>query len=120
MNMRTTFTVILISSTMAGCGLKTYSSGVLRMGRDTFSVSADDLNPSTAKQAALTQAQNHCRTMGREILVTNTNPVRRNISLPLERRSRTNSSDVRDTSRRPNRGQTEVTWLSSAHVARLT
>jgi hypothetical protein len=46
------------------------------MGPDTFSVSADDLNPSTAKQAALSQAQNHCKTVGKEILVTNTKASR--------------------------------------------
>ena len=42
------------------------------MGPDTYSVSADDLNASTAKQAALSQAQNHCKGHGKEILVTNT------------------------------------------------
>ena len=72
MNIKTTFAVILLFSSFVGCGLKTYSSGVPPMGPDTFSVSADDLNPSTAKQAALTQAQNHCKAMGKEILVTNT------------------------------------------------
>ncbi len=59
-----------------GCGLKTYSSGVLPMGPDTYSVSADDLNASTAKQAALGQAQAHCTSKGKEILVTNTKSLR--------------------------------------------
>jgi hypothetical protein len=58
--------------TVTGCGLVTHSSGVLPMGPDTFSVSADDLSPTTAKQAALSQAQSHCKTLGKEILVTNT------------------------------------------------
>jgi len=62
----------LVTVTGVGCGLITHSSGVLPMGPDTFSVSADDLSPTTAKQAALSQAQNHCKTLGKEILVTNT------------------------------------------------
>jgi len=68
--------VLLVVIALSGCGLRTYSSGVLPMGPDTFSVSADDLNPSTAKQAALTQAQHHCTSLGREILVTNTRTTR--------------------------------------------
>lgn len=59
-----------------GCGLKTYSSGILQMGPDTYSVSADDLNASTAKQAALGQAQAHCTSLGKELLVTNTKSFR--------------------------------------------
>ncbi len=76
MNIKTTCTLILISSSLVGCGLKTYSSGVLPMGPDTFSVSADDLNASTAKRAALSEAQSHCKAMGKEILVTNTKTSR--------------------------------------------
>ena len=64
--------VLAAALMVSACGLKTYSSGVLPMGPDTFSVSADDLNASTAKQAALSQAQTHCASLGKEILVTNT------------------------------------------------
>lgn len=72
MSINKALTVLLIISSLSACGLKTYSSGVLAMGPDTFSVSADDLNSSTAKQAALTEAQTHCKTLGKEILVKNT------------------------------------------------
>lgn len=68
--------VMLASITVSACGLKTYSSGVLPMGPDTFSVSADDLNASTAKQAAHSQAQAHCASLGKEILVMNTKASR--------------------------------------------
>lgn len=77
MNTKTSSLILVVASSLLGCGLKTYSSGVLPMGPDTYSVSADDLNPSTAKQASLTQAQSHCATLGKEILVTNTRDSRR-------------------------------------------
>lgn len=68
--------IVVLAFSLSGCGLKTYSSGVLPMGPDTYTVSADDLNASTAKQAALGQAQNHCSSLGKEILVTNTKTSR--------------------------------------------
>ena len=43
----------------------------MQLGPDTYTVTADDLNESTAKQAALRQAQERCTSMSREILVTN-------------------------------------------------
>lgn len=72
--MRTTAPTILAlgaASLAAACGLKTYSTGVMQLGPDTYTVSADDLNESTAKQAALRQAQQRCSGLNREILVTN-------------------------------------------------
>lgn len=70
--------IVLAALMVTACGLKTHSSGVLPMGPDTYSVSADDLNASTAKQAALSQAQAHCTSLGKEILVTNTKVTREN------------------------------------------
>lgn len=65
------FAPIVLAATVAlsGCGLKTYSSGVMPLGPDTYTVSADDLNPSNAKQAALTQASQYCANKDQELLV---------------------------------------------------
>ena len=65
--------VTLLSILSFGCGLRTYSSGVLPMGPDTYSISADDLNVSTAKRSALSQAEAHCSSLKKVILVTNAN-----------------------------------------------
>lgn len=61
----------------SGCGLQTYSSGVLPMGPDTYSISADDLNASTAKRSALSQAEAHCSSLKKLLLVTNANVAAR-------------------------------------------
>jgi hypothetical protein len=75
--MRTQLALVVgVAALSMGCGLRTYSSGVMQLGPDTFTVSADDLNASTAKQAALTQAQQRCANLNKEILVTNTRAVR--------------------------------------------
>ena len=66
MNIKRVSTLILISSSLVGCAFKTHSSGVLPIGPDTFSVSADDLNASTAKRAALSQAQAIAMPWGRK------------------------------------------------------
>jgi hypothetical protein len=55
--------------TLTGCA---QSTGVMKMGPDTFSVTADALGASNAKQIALTEASGQCQSMGKEILVTNT------------------------------------------------
>jgi hypothetical protein len=55
---------------LPGCGLTTYSTPVLETGPDTFTVAADDPSASIAMQSALGQAQVHCGSLAREILVT--------------------------------------------------
>jgi len=71
MKRRNTALLICLAVELSGCGLKTYSTGVLEMGPDTFSVSADDLSASIAMQSAVGQAQVHCGSLNKEILVTN-------------------------------------------------
>lgn len=58
-------------SVVAGCAT---SSGVLPMGPDTYSVSADSgfEGYSAAKRLALVEAQDYCSSLGRELLVINT------------------------------------------------
>lgn len=58
--------------TVAACGLRTYTSGVMPMGPDTYTVSADDLNASNAKKAAMRQASQFCSKSNKQILVINT------------------------------------------------
>ena len=58
-----------------GCGLKTYDSGVLEMGPDTYFVSADDLNRATAIKTATTLAQEFCAKLRKEIIVTEKNTI---------------------------------------------
>jgi hypothetical protein len=62
------FGMILI---LSGC-CTPINSGVLPMGPDTFSVSADSFNASNAKKSALGQAEKHCSRLGKEILVIKT------------------------------------------------
>lgn len=58
---------------LGGCA---QSSGVLKMGPDTYTVSIHASpargGQSGAKKLAYTEAAEHCAKMGREILVTNT------------------------------------------------
>lgn len=49
----------------------TNSSGVQKLGPDTYRVSSDDRNPSVATKASLQAANAHCTSLGREIVVTN-------------------------------------------------
>ena len=65
--------LMILCCTFSGClNWKTFSSGVLPMGPDTFSISAQNLaNPTAAKKAAIDEATNYCRAQGKEILVTN-------------------------------------------------
>jgi len=64
----------------AGCA---QSSGVLKMGPDTYSISAAAApargGPSEARKIALTGANQHCANLGREILVTNVGTATTNI-----------------------------------------
>lgn len=61
--------VIMLSCSLSGCAS---TSGVMPMGPDTFSVSSDNPSAAAAKQSALSQAQGHCASLGKEIMVTNT------------------------------------------------
>jgi hypothetical protein len=51
--------------------LETYSTRVLEAGPDTFTVATDDPSASIAMQTAVGQAQVHCGSLSKEILVTN-------------------------------------------------
>jgi hypothetical protein len=66
-------TVLLIGLALglSGCGLETYSTRVLEAGPDTFTVAADDPSASIAMQSAVGQAQVHCGSLSKDILVTN-------------------------------------------------
>ncbi|PTB84428.1 hypothetical protein C9940_06395, partial [Pseudidiomarina aestuarii] len=55
---------------LTGCAVKT--SGVKKVGPDTYTVSADHLNASTAKASVLEQAGEYCVSQGKELLVTKT------------------------------------------------
>ncbi|HAO25606.1 MULTISPECIES: hypothetical protein [unclassified Methylophaga] len=55
---------------VSGCAVKT--SGVKKVGPDTYTVSADHLNASTAKASVLDQAGAYCANLGQEVLVTKT------------------------------------------------
>lgn len=55
---------------LTGCAVKT--SGVKKVGPDTYTVSADHLNASTAKASVLEQAGEYCANQGKELLVTKT------------------------------------------------
>lgn len=77
--------ILMLSCTtlfiLNGCGLKTYTSGIMKMGPDTYTVSANDLNLAIAQSAAMDLANKHCEQLNKEILVTNrivTNSVRQN------------------------------------------
>src|SRR5690554_2757292 len=52
------------------CAVKT--SGVKKIGPDTYTVSADHVNASTAKASMLDQAGAYCASQGKEVLVTKT------------------------------------------------
>lgn len=55
---------------VSGCAVKT--SGVKKAGPDTYIVSADHVNSSTAKASVLDQAGSYCANQGKELLVTKT------------------------------------------------
>jgi putative hemolysin len=55
---------------VSGCAVKT--SGVKKIGPDTYTVSADHLNASKAKASVLEQAGVYCANQGQEVLVTKT------------------------------------------------
>ncbi len=65
---------------VAGCA---HSSGVLKLGPDTYTVSAAASAArggwASAQKTALTTANDHCAQMGKEILVTNVDAARTNV-----------------------------------------
>ncbi len=70
MKTRNTVLLICLAVGLSGCGLETYSTRVLEAGPDTFTVATDDPSAAIAKQAAIGQAQVHCGSLSKEILVT--------------------------------------------------
>jgi hypothetical protein len=78
MKLRVCLAMMRVAAAAIGCGLLAgcaHSSGVLKMGPDTFTASAA-ASParggvSGARQIALAEANEHCVRMGQEILVTN-------------------------------------------------
>lgn len=54
---------------LTGCA---QSTGAMKMGPDAYSVAADALGASNARQVAMLEANAKCQSMGKEILVTNT------------------------------------------------
>lgn len=63
------FLVVATLLSIIGCA---QSTGAMKMGPDTYNVTADALGSSNARQVALSEANSHCQGMGKEILVTNT------------------------------------------------
>jgi hypothetical protein len=70
MKMRSTALLACLAVGFSGCGLQTYSTRVQETGPDAFSVAAEDLNPSIAKQSAIGRAQMHCGNQSRVMLMT--------------------------------------------------
>lgn len=68
------FKILVISLFLTSCA---QSSGVLKMGPDTYTVSIHAAPARGgipgAKKLALTEANNHCTTLNKEIFVTNIN-----------------------------------------------
>ena len=73
MKTRNTVLLICLAAGLSGCGLETYSTRVLEVGPDTFTVATDDPSASIAMQSAVGQAQVHCGSLSKEILITNRN-----------------------------------------------
>lgn len=59
---------LLALFTVSACGVKT--SGVRTLGGETFTITVDDLDDTTAKGTALGLAEHHCNEMDRALLVT--------------------------------------------------
>ena len=64
-----TVTLIVASGLLAACGVN--SSGVRNLSPDTYTISADDLDASTAKGEALGLADSYCKKNQKQVLVTN-------------------------------------------------
>ena len=70
MKTRNIVLLICFGAELSGCGLETYSTRVLEVAPDTFTVATDDPSASIAMQSAVGQAQVHCGSRSREILIT--------------------------------------------------
>lgn len=68
---RRIFLPLIASAVVAGCGLKTNTTGVQVLGPDTYLVAVDDLNPSTSTGTALAASKTFCGQQSKEVLVTN-------------------------------------------------
>jgi hypothetical protein len=66
--MRLTFHLAWGLLIVTGC---TSSSGVLKVAPDTYTVSASSPTGVEARKVALTEANEYCSKLGREIVVTN-------------------------------------------------
>lgn len=53
---------------VSGCAVKT--TGVKKVGPDTYTVSSDHVNATPAKASVLDQAGSYCANQGKELLVT--------------------------------------------------
>ena len=66
--------LVLVLLVLAGCPI-TKSSGVMKLGPDTYTVSTMAVpgagGSTEARRMALTEANAHCASLNREILVTN-------------------------------------------------
>ncbi|MTI63256.1 hypothetical protein [Methylophaga sp.] len=59
---------LLAMLAVSACGVKT--SGVRTLGGDTYTITVDDLDDTTAKGTALGLAEHHCKEMNKSLLVT--------------------------------------------------
>jgi hypothetical protein len=75
--------IVLLCIAGALCASCAQSSGILKMGPDTYTISASAApargGSSEARKIALSEANQHCAQMGREILVTNVGTATTNI-----------------------------------------
>ena len=62
-----------LAAGLAGCGVSSYSTKVLETGQDSYTVAADDLSAPLVMQSAVGQAQVHCGSLSREIVMTERN-----------------------------------------------
>lgn len=70
--MKIIFTFVLMTGVLVGCAT---NSGVMSVGPDTYLITTEaDMfrgGGSGARQVALSEAQKHCTTLGKELIVTN-------------------------------------------------
>lgn len=74
------YVFILLSLVLAGCGTVPSSSGVLPLGPDTYRISARaSMGAESASQKmAVLEGQQHCKSIGREFMVTGTKVLKAN------------------------------------------
>lgn len=62
---------------LAGCGAVPRSTGVMQVGPDTFRVSARGSvgNVMESQKMAFSESSNHCKSLGRELIVIATNQI---------------------------------------------